>query len=129
MKRIIHIFVYLTLTMQIFGQSEFAQIGTIWKYYGYYPFLNTSYFIQGESVKDTIIQNLSFKKVTRITEVKKYCYPNCPLEYYTDAKYFRQSNDSLFEYDFEKNKPIFFFNYKLRIGDIFATNYRIDDSF
>ena len=124
MKRIILIFFYLALTTQIFGQNEFAQIGTIWKYSGT-AFVGT-FVQQGESVKDTIIQNLTFKKITCIEQFKGYCSPpDCRIDIYNSIKYFRQSNDSLFEYNVDKNKIILFFHYKLQKGDRIVTNLNL----
>lgn len=125
MRRIILIFFYLSLTIQIFAQSEFAKIGTTWKYDGR-GFTGT-FSEQAESIKDTIIQNLIFKKVKVNYQSKWFCSDDCPITYSTEYKYFRQSNDSLFEYT--SNTIVFFFHYRLKAGDRYITNYKISDTF
>lgn len=115
MKRTVFIsFLYL-MAGQAVAQNDFAQIGTIWKFYA--SGVSGDWYQQAESVKDTVIQNLLFKKVRVTVQRKTFCstYPNCPLGNFYMNNFYRQSNDSLFEY--RDGAQTYFFRYTLKAGD------------
>lgn len=118
------LFFYLFVN-QLFAQTEFAEVGTVWQY-GYTTGIGQEFTIRAESVKDTLIKGLSFKKLNTAQLGKPFCstYPNCALtiSYGYGTHFFRQSNDSLFEY--RQGNINYFFNYKLKIGDTLTSSNR-----
>jgi hypothetical protein len=124
MKQLILAFFCIFCSVFAIAQNEFAQIGSIWKYTVGTSSFSPDYHEQAESVKDTLINNLIYKKVVVTTQNRTVCgtYPNCPLGFFVSARYFRQSNDSLFEYDYEKDS--YFFSYNLKVGDTLMPQLR-----
>jgi hypothetical protein len=111
MKNLIFL-VFIFCCVHVFAQQEWAPTGAKWYYStpGYYPESSSMYgsCITLESIKDTIIKNLTCK----ILELR-----TCNSNYSITRVFIHQSNDSIFYYNENYENFFLLYNFSAKIGD------------
>jgi len=112
MKKIIFIFLIVTLNLNSYSQELWAPIGATWHYDFYDQF--AAGYVKVESVKDTVVETKSCKYLYITKTV--FEYPNVTRTYNIDSVITYQNGYKIYQYT--KSKFVMLYDFNPTVGDV-----------